>query len=63
MPVREWLKGLADAKRHVIGTGLLRAQWRWPVEMPLCRPSRDGSMPHDGSSDPMSYRIYLTGRK
>src|SRR5438045_7131570 len=39
-PVREWLKGLEQAERHAIGTDLLRAQWRWPVGMPLCRPKR-----------------------
>lgn len=37
-PVREWLKGLPEAERYIIGTDLLRAQWRWPVGMPLCRP-------------------------
>jgi phage-related protein len=37
-PVRDWLKGLDDAERLAIGTDLLRAQWRWPVGMPLCRP-------------------------
>ncbi len=37
-PVREWLKRLDEADRHAIGTDLLRAQWRWPVGMPLCRP-------------------------
>jgi phage-related protein len=36
-PVREWLKGLDEAARHAIGMDLLRAQWRWPVGMPLCR--------------------------
>ena len=41
-PVREWLKGLEEAERHAIGTDLLRAQWRWPVGMPLCRPMRNG---------------------
>ena len=41
-PVREWLKGLAEAERHAIGKDLLRAQWRWPVGMPLCRPLGDG---------------------
>ena len=41
-PVREWLKGLEDAERHLIGTDLLRAQWRWPVGMPLCRPMGRG---------------------
>ena len=36
--MREWLKGLPEAERHTIGKDLMRAQWRWPVGMPLCRP-------------------------
>ena len=36
-PVREWLKGLEEAERHAIGKDLLRAQWQWPIGMPLCR--------------------------
>jgi phage-related protein len=41
-PVRDWLKGLPEAERKEIGEDLLRAQWRWPVGMPLCRPMGDG---------------------
>jgi len=41
-PVREWLKGLPEAERRAIGRDLLRAQWRWPVGMPLCRPLQNG---------------------
>jgi phage-related protein len=41
-PVREWLKGLDEAERRAIGKDLLRAQWRWPVGMPLCRPMGKG---------------------
>ncbi|PYU83300.1 MAG: hypothetical protein DMG50_08650 [Acidobacteria bacterium] len=41
-PVREWLKGLPEAERHAIGKDLLRAQWRRPVGMPLCRPLGNG---------------------
>src|SRR6266481_2544090 len=41
-PVREWLKGLQEAERHAIGKDLLRAQWRWPAGMPLCRPLGNG---------------------
>lgn len=41
-PVRDWLKDLPEAERQVIGKDLLRAQWRWPVGMPLCRPMGDG---------------------
>jgi phage-related protein len=37
-PVREWLKELPEVERQAIGKDLLRAQWRWPVGMPLCRP-------------------------
>ena len=41
-PVREWLKGLDEEERRAIGMDLLRAQWRWPVGMPLCRPMGNG---------------------
>jgi phage-related protein len=41
-PVRDWLKGLVQAERRAIGADLLRAQWRWPVGMPLCRPMGKG---------------------
>jgi len=41
-PVREWLKALDEAERRAVGTDLLRAQWRWPVGMPLCRPMGKG---------------------
>src|SRR5690348_10419521 len=36
-PVRDWLKGLPEEERQAIRRDLLRAQWRWPVGMPLCR--------------------------
>ncbi len=41
-PVREWPKDLDETERRAIGTDLLRAQWRWPVGMPLCRPMGKG---------------------
>ena len=41
-PVREWLKDLPEAERQSIGRDLMRAQWRWPVGMPLCRPLGQG---------------------
>src|SRR5579863_9529755 len=41
-PVRDWLKELDIEDRHAIGRDLLRAQWRWPVGMPLCRPMGKG---------------------
>jgi phage-related protein len=40
--VREWLKGFEEADRQTIGKDLLRAPWRWPVGMPLCRALGDG---------------------
>lgn len=36
-PVRDWLKELEAPDRYAIGQDLMRAQWRWPVGMPLCR--------------------------
>lgn len=41
-PVREWPKRLDEAERHAVGKDLLRAQWRRPVGMPLCRPLGQG---------------------
>jgi len=41
-PVLAWLKGLLEVERQAIGQDLLRAQWRWPAGMPLCRPMGDG---------------------
>jgi len=41
-PVRAWLRGLPEVERQAIGRDLLRAQWRWPVGMPLCRPLGSG---------------------
>jgi len=31
-----------EAERQAIGKDLLRAQWRWPAGMPLCRPLGNG---------------------
>ncbi len=36
-PVLDWLKGLAKDDKKEIGQDLMRAQFRWPVGMPLCR--------------------------
>jgi hypothetical protein len=41
-PVREWLEDLGEIDRQTIGRDLMRAQWRWPVGMPLCRPLGQG---------------------
>lgn len=41
-PVRDWLKTLDAPDRLAIGQDLMRAQWRWPVGMPLCRAMGQG---------------------
>ena len=41
-PVRQWLKDLPLEDRRQVGQDLMRAQWRWPVGMPLCRPMGNG---------------------
>jgi phage-related protein len=41
-PVRDWLKALDEPDRRAIGLDLMRAQWRWPVGMPLCRAMGQG---------------------
>ena len=52
-PVRDWLRDLDQVDRRAIGADLLRAQWRWPVGMPLCRPMGKGlweirtNLPHN----------------
>jgi phage-related protein len=40
--VRDWLRALEAEVRSIIGQDLMRAQYRWPVGMPLCRPMGDG---------------------
>jgi len=41
-PVLDWLRRLQPDERKEIGRDLMRAQWRWPVGMPLCRPLARG---------------------
>ena len=41
-PVREWLQELPVEDRRAVGLDLMRAQFRWPVGMPLCRPMGQG---------------------
>lgn len=40
MPVREWLLGLTDDERKLIGDDIRAAEFGWPVGMPLCRPMK-----------------------
>lgn len=41
-PVREWLKGLGDDDRRIVGQDLATAEFGWPVGMPLCRSLGNG---------------------
>lgn len=41
-PVLEWLRGLERVDRHTIGMDLMRAQFGWPIGMPLVRSLKDG---------------------
>jgi len=41
-PVLEWLRSLPKEDRRAIGLDLMRAQFRWPVGMPLVRSLKGG---------------------
>ena len=41
-PVREWLKGLADEERKLIGYDIQTVEFGWPIGMPVCRPFGQG---------------------
>ena len=41
-PVRDWLKGLSDADRRILGYDIGMVEFGWPVGMPLCRSLGDG---------------------
>jgi phage-related protein len=51
-PVREWLKELDQADRRIVGHDIGKAEFGWPVGMPLCRSLGGGlwevrsSLPH-----------------
>jgi phage-related protein len=36
-PVRDWLLGLPEADRRLIGFDIQTAELGWPIGMPLCR--------------------------
>ena len=41
-PVREWLKGLGDEDRKIVGEDIKDVEFSWPIGMPLCRPLSRG---------------------
>jgi len=36
-PVRDWLKGLDQADRKIVGDDIRLVEFGWPLGMPLCR--------------------------
>jgi predicted XRE-type DNA-binding protein len=63
-PVREWLKALDAADRLAVGQDLMRAQWRWPVGMPLCRAPGARSVGNQDGTDQQAHRtgVAMPGR-
>lgn len=41
-PVREWLTGLPQEDKRIIGRDLAKVQFGWPVGLPICRPLSGG---------------------
>ncbi|MGH7075306.1 MAG: type II toxin-antitoxin system RelE/ParE family toxin [Stellaceae bacterium] len=37
-PVRDWLMGLVEADRKIVGEDMASVEFGWPVGMPLTRP-------------------------
>lgn len=38
MPVREWILEFGPQDRQVIGQGIQKVEFGWPIGMPYCRP-------------------------
>lgn len=36
-PLREWLLGLSDEDRRIIGQDIATAEFGWPIGMPTCK--------------------------
>ncbi len=41
-PVRDFLKGLDERDRKIIGVDIATLEYGWPIGMPVCRPMGDG---------------------
>src|SRR5581483_7233987 len=41
-PVREWLRGLSQEDRRLVGEDIRTVEYGWPVGMPVCRSLGDG---------------------
>jgi phage-related protein len=38
MPVRDWLVGLLQSDRRIVGIDIATVEFGWPIGMPICRP-------------------------
>lgn len=36
-PVREWLLGLSDPDRRIVGKDIQKVEFGWPIGLPYCR--------------------------
>lgn len=41
-PVRDWLLGLTQEERKIVGTDIKTVEYGWPIGMPTCRPLGKG---------------------
>ena len=41
-PVRDWLLGLSDDDRRIIGKDIQKVEFGWPIGMPYCRSLGEG---------------------
>ncbi len=59
-PVRQWLKGMNDEVRYVIGMDLLKVQWKWPIGKPLIDGFGNGLFEVRSNVRGIMYRIFFT---
>ena len=41
-PVRDWILGLSDDDRRLVGRDIQKVEFGWPLGMPYCRPLGHG---------------------
>lgn len=41
-PVRDWILGLGKDDRVIVGKGIQKVEFGWPIGMPSCRPLGSG---------------------
>lgn len=62
-PVRDWLKDLPKAERHAVGADLSRAQYGWPLGMPICRPLGQGLFEIRTDLEDKTARVFICHHK